>query len=58
VGSSIIPVETKGSEYRSIIEGIYKNKVIPTEPMFGKTFFNINFFASLSAPMEMKGLSP
>jgi hypothetical protein len=55
VGSSIIPVETKGSEYRSILEGIYKNKVIPTEPMFIETFFNVIFFAALSTAMEIRG---
>lgn len=55
MGSSIIPVETKGSEYRTILEGIYKNKVIPTEPMFGEIFFNINFFTILSTAMEIRG---
>jgi len=55
VGSSIIPVETKGSEYRSIPEGIYKNNVIPTEPMYCETFFNVKFFAALSTPMEIRG---
>jgi len=55
VGSYIIPVETMGSEYRSIHKGIYKNEVIATEPMFSKTFFNENFLVALSTPMEIRG---